>query len=100
MNDQFADDRKEMEEIGILYQQIVNEYGDQMDLVYADPRNLISIAAYMFGHVRHGKIGLLEVMKNLFWRARRGAVFLNGRWLNDRARTNEEILTLIQQEMS
>ncbi len=89
-----------MEDIGVLYQQIVKEYGDQMDLIYADPRNLISIAAYMLGQVLHGKIGLLEVVKNLFWRARRGAVFLNGRWLNDRTRTNEEILTLIQQEMN
>ncbi|WP_261130152.1 hypothetical protein [Bacillus sp. Marseille-Q3570] len=101
MSDQFEDDRKEMQEIGVLYQQIVKEYGDQVNLVYADPRNLISIAVYMFSQVRHGRIGLLDVLKNLFWRARRGAVFMNGRWINNNhSQSNKELLKRIQQEMN
>jgi hypothetical protein len=100
MSDQFHDDRKEMQEIGVLYQQIVKEYGDKVNLVYADPRNLISIVVYMFGQVRDGRIGLLEVFKNLFWRARRGAVFMNGRWINEPALSNNELLKRIQQEMN
>ncbi len=89
-----------MQEIGVLYQQIVKEYGDQVNVVYADPRNLISIAVHMFSQVRHGRIGLLEVFKNLFWRARRGAVFMNGRWLNKYRQSNNELLKRIQQEMN
>lgn len=99
MDDQFQDDINEMRETGKIYQQIAERYGDRVNVVYVDPRNTISIIDYMFRQLRYKRIGFLSMLKNTFLGSRRGAVFLNGHWLNRHSSTDEDLIMNIQQEL-
>ncbi len=99
MSDQFEEDIREMRETGKLYQRIAEQFGDRIDVTYVDPRNTISIMDYMFRQLRSRKIGFTTMIKNTFWGSRRGAVFLNGHWMNRTSHSSETLVENIQQEL-
>ncbi|MCF6136209.1 hypothetical protein [Pseudalkalibacillus berkeleyi] len=99
MDDQFKDDLAEMRETGEVYRNIVEQFGDQIEVIFVDPRNSISIMDYMFRQLRKRKINVWTMLKNTFVGSRRGAIFLNGHWLNSNARSNEDIYLNISEEL-
>ncbi|MGM7700190.1 hypothetical protein ACSVDE_00625 [Pseudalkalibacillus sp. Hm43] len=99
MSDQFEEDIHEMRETGKVYQEIVERFGDRLDVIYVDPRNTISIMDYMFRQLKRRQIGFTAMIKNTFWGSRRGAVFLNGHWMNQASQSIETLVENIHQEL-
>ncbi|HEU5139994.1 MAG TPA: hypothetical protein VFT51_08475 [Bacillales bacterium] len=97
MSDTFSEVRVEMEQIGAVYREIEDVYGDDVSVIYLDPRNHFSIAAYLLKQWKTGSIGVQEFCRSLFCGIRRGSFFYNGRWINrDQTLNKEKILTRVQ----
>ncbi|HEX7064826.1 MAG TPA: hypothetical protein VF199_07135 [Bacillales bacterium] len=97
MGDTFSEVRVEMEQIGAVYRKIDEVYGDGISILFLDPRNHFSIAAYLLKQWKKGSIGFQEFGRSLFLGIRRGAFFYNGLWINsDQTLNKDEILTRVQ----
>lgn len=82
MSDTFVDVRAEMEQIGVVYRRIHQQYGDEIDVTYLDPRNNFAILGYLLRRWKGRFIHFPEFCKSLFFGIRRGAFFYNGHWMN------------------
>ncbi|WP_349409621.1 hypothetical protein [Pseudalkalibacillus sp. SCS-8] len=99
MKEQFEDDLDEMRETGKIYQLVGERFGDRVNVTFVDPRNILTIMSFMFRHLMKREIGIGAMLKNTFWGSRRGAMFLNGHWINQNTQTDEEIINTLQQEL-
>ncbi|WP_158736194.1 hypothetical protein [Alteribacillus sp. YIM 98480] len=98
MHDTFKDVREEMEEIGIVYRDIRNKYGDETEIIYLDPRNTFSILVYFLRHWKAGSISFSELCKAICFGIRRSSFFYNGRWLNpDKTWKRDELLHKLEE---
>ncbi|HEX7065772.1 MAG TPA: hypothetical protein VF199_11950 [Bacillales bacterium] len=97
MSDTFSEVRVEMEQIGAVYREVEDVFGDDVSVIYLDPRNHFSIAAYLLKQWKRGTIGFQEFCRSLFFGIRRGAFFYNGRWINrDQTLNKEKILARVK----
>lgn len=81
-----------MDTLGQIYRNIADYYGNDVSVVYLDPRNHLSIAGYLIKQCRHGKIGITELAKSLLFGIRRMAVFYNGKWINSDQETSADLI--------
>lgn len=83
MTDSFDDNRKERQELGYLYRHTKDKFGDKVDIIYLDPRNLLMIYFYFMKHVKKGNIKLGIAILHLLMHLKRGAIFINGVYVKD-----------------
>jgi hypothetical protein len=92
MSETFAHVREDMEQMGRIYRKIQEVYGNRVSIVYLDPRNHFSIAGYLIRQWKTRKIGVSDLFKSVFFGIRRGAVFYNGKWLNQDQLTEVDVI--------
>ncbi|MFB4164923.1 hypothetical protein ACE1TI_14105 [Alteribacillus sp. JSM 102045] len=98
MQDTFKDIRSEMEEIGVLYRELRALYGDEIEIIYLDPRNTFSIIGYFLRHWKAGSIRFSECCKAVFFEVRRCSFFYNGQLLNpDKTWEKEKLLQKLEE---
>lgn len=92
MTDTFEDDILEMEQLGTIYRRIREVFKEDVTMIYADPRNLLTIGHYHFSQWKKQRISFLKMLRGLFIGVRRCAVFYNGHWVNEQGEMDSDII--------
>ncbi|MCA0984709.1 hypothetical protein LCL89_11695 [Halobacillus yeomjeoni] len=79
MEDEFKHHDEERMRLGEIYQRTLNEYGDRVDIIFLDPRNLLAILMYFVKQARKKQINKRTALKNILFHMKYGAIFINGR---------------------
>lgn len=61
----FAERRKEMEEVGVLYRAVRDRFGDDVDIRVVDPRNLLSLVPILWQEGRRHGVPFGETLGSL-----------------------------------
>lgn len=74
----FAERRKEMEEVGVLYRAVRDRFGEDVDIRVVDPRNLLSLIPILWQEGRRHGVPVGETLRSLL-RLSVNMVIVNGR---------------------
>ncbi|MCP3027385.1 hypothetical protein [Halobacillus sp. A5] len=97
MRDEFKHHEKDRIQLGELYQYLSTKFGDQIQITYLDPRNVLIIGAYFIKQWRKGHITFLHAFNNVTRQIKYNAIFVNGKYSESSAGCDtlvEEMLTL------
>jgi hypothetical protein len=86
MEDEFKHHDEDREQLGKLYQQTLNDYGDQVQITFLDPRNVLAIGMYFFKQAKERRISFSASLRHFFFHMKYNAIFVNGKMvkgLND-----------------
>ncbi|MFG6147142.1 hypothetical protein [Halobacillus sp. B23F22_1] len=80
MKDEFNHHDEDRQRMGELYRALSNQFGNQIEITYVDPRNLFAIALYFIKQLKYRHITLIEAAENLIRHIKYNAVFVNGKY--------------------
>ncbi|MFG6121176.1 hypothetical protein [Thalassobacillus sp. B23F22_16] len=83
MSDDFKHHEQDRIDMGRIYRQILIDYGDKVNIIFLDPRNLLSIAGYFITQANKGNISWLEGLSHFFLHIKFNAIFIDGQYLRD-----------------
>ncbi|TFB15078.1 hypothetical protein E3U55_12560 [Filobacillus milosensis] len=84
MSDEFKHLEGSRNQLGELYVNWKEKYGDQISINYVDPRNTSMIASYLFKQRKKGNISLFDAIKHLLFHVKLDAIFVNGYYLENK----------------
>ncbi|MBW3114430.1 MULTISPECIES: hypothetical protein [Bacillaceae] len=67
-----------------LYCETAEKYGEAVQIIYCDPRNMLSIVYYMGRQVWRKQIPFFTACYSLLFHIKREAIFINGHYLSDK----------------
>ncbi len=96
MDDEFKHHDDDRQRLGYLYQKTEQEYGEQVDVMFFDPRNLLAIALYFWKQGRWGRIRWLQALSHFVLHIRYNAIFINGHLVMNEGEYEKELKATMQ----
>ncbi|MFD2639926.1 hypothetical protein [Piscibacillus salipiscarius] len=69
--------------LGKMYNEWKNKYGEHLSINYVDPKNVGSVASYLFKQAQAGMITYKKAILYLFTKIKLNAIFVNGYYLEN-----------------
>ncbi|ARI76487.1 hypothetical protein [Halobacillus mangrovi] len=82
MEDEFKHHDEDRQNLGELYRKTMTDYGDQVEITFLDPRNVLAITVYFLKQVKERQISPFTACRHFFFHMKYNAIFVNGRMVD------------------
>ncbi|WP_226580690.1 hypothetical protein [Halobacillus litoralis] len=96
MEDEFSHHDEDRRRLQVIYQTTNEQFGDEVDINFLDPRNLLAVFVYFTRHVKKRNITLVKALKYTVFHIKYNAVFIDGELVNSQADYEERLKTKLE----